>query len=226
MLDVHPPHKAIGSVSEFFLHLFTITVGLLIAVGIEGLVERHQHSELAEQARSSMTAEIKANAANVSEALQQIATMRAKLQANLAAVGAIQFAPAGTGSAAIKLQIDYGGVVVEETAWRTAQATAVLSYMPYDEASVFSNIYAEAEDFNKSQAPLAEDMAAFTGLIRRYGVGERPVTKEAADAMAERLGIWQGHLFNIRVNAKILQNDQDAFLQHRKAEPLRNISDQ
>jgi hypothetical protein len=42
MLDVHPPHKSIEGVGEFFLHLFTITVGLLIAVGIEAAVERHQ----------------------------------------------------------------------------------------------------------------------------------------------------------------------------------------
>ena len=51
MLDVHPPHKAIEGVGEFFLHLFTITVGLLIAVGIEAAVERHQHRELAAEAR-------------------------------------------------------------------------------------------------------------------------------------------------------------------------------
>ena len=36
MIDVHAPHKAIGNTGEFFLHLFTITIGLLIAVGIEG----------------------------------------------------------------------------------------------------------------------------------------------------------------------------------------------
>jgi hypothetical protein len=59
MLDVHPPHKAIGNTGEFFLHLFTITIGLLIAVGIEGAVERHQHHELARDARETMTAEIR-----------------------------------------------------------------------------------------------------------------------------------------------------------------------
>ncbi len=225
MLDVHPPHKAIGSVSEFFLHLFTITVGLLIAVGIEGLVERHQHRELAEQARNSMTAEIRGNTTSLHEALQQIAAMRTKIKADIAAVEAVQNAPTGSAPTDVKLRIDYGGNTVDETAWRTAQATAALSYMPYDEASTFSNIYAEAEDFNSSQAPLADDVAAFTGLVRRYGVTKRPITREAADAMAERLGIWQGHLFRIRVAAKVLQNDQDAFLQHRKAEPLHSISD-
>ena len=33
MLDVHPPHGKMHGVGDFFLHLFTITVGLLIALG-------------------------------------------------------------------------------------------------------------------------------------------------------------------------------------------------
>ncbi len=32
MLDIHLPHKSIRGFSEFLIHLFTITVGLLIAV--------------------------------------------------------------------------------------------------------------------------------------------------------------------------------------------------
>jgi hypothetical protein len=41
MLDVHLPHKLHGF-GEFLLHLFTISVGLLIATQIESCVEwRH-----------------------------------------------------------------------------------------------------------------------------------------------------------------------------------------
>ena len=36
MLDVHPTHTW----RDFFLHLATITIGLLIAVGLEQTVER------------------------------------------------------------------------------------------------------------------------------------------------------------------------------------------
>ncbi len=42
MLDVHLPHKLHGF-WEFLLHLFTITVGLLIAVQIESFVEWRHH---------------------------------------------------------------------------------------------------------------------------------------------------------------------------------------
>lgn len=49
MLDVHPPHHAAHSWRDFFVHIATIVVGLLIAVVLEQSVEKiHQHHELAE----------------------------------------------------------------------------------------------------------------------------------------------------------------------------------
>jgi len=45
MLDVHPPHESAHTWRDFFIHIATIVVGLLIAVGLEQTVEaiRHAH---------------------------------------------------------------------------------------------------------------------------------------------------------------------------------------
>ena len=52
MLDVHAPHSPTHTWKDFFLHIATITVGLLIAVGLEQAVElfhhRHQREQLIE----------------------------------------------------------------------------------------------------------------------------------------------------------------------------------
>jgi hypothetical protein len=49
MLDVHPAHHAAGTWRDFFIHIATICVGLLIAISLEQTVERiHQHYELRE----------------------------------------------------------------------------------------------------------------------------------------------------------------------------------
>ena len=39
MLDVHPPHQAAHTWRDFFIHIATISVGLLIAIGLEQSVE-------------------------------------------------------------------------------------------------------------------------------------------------------------------------------------------
>ena len=61
MLDVHPPHGKLHGVGDFFLHLFTITVGLFIALALEAAVERHRQHELRDQADANLRTEIRAN---------------------------------------------------------------------------------------------------------------------------------------------------------------------
>jgi hypothetical protein len=52
MLDVHPPHHAASTWRDFFIHIATIVLGLLIAIGLEQTVEaihhRHQRHQLQE----------------------------------------------------------------------------------------------------------------------------------------------------------------------------------
>ncbi len=46
MLDVHPPHHSTRTWSDFFIHIATICVGLLIAIGLEQSIEvLHRHHE-------------------------------------------------------------------------------------------------------------------------------------------------------------------------------------
>ena len=46
VLDVHPPHSPTHTWKDFFIHIATITVGLLIAIGLEQSVEAiHQHHQ-------------------------------------------------------------------------------------------------------------------------------------------------------------------------------------
>jgi hypothetical protein len=52
MLDIHPPHHSPNTLRDFFVHIATIVIGLLIAVGLEQTIEffhhRHQRNELRE----------------------------------------------------------------------------------------------------------------------------------------------------------------------------------
>jgi hypothetical protein len=56
MLDVHPIHKLPHGWKEFLLHIATISVGLLIAIGLEQTVEllhrHHERNRLQEELRS------------------------------------------------------------------------------------------------------------------------------------------------------------------------------
>ncbi len=223
MLDVHPPHKAIGNAGEFFLHLFTITIGLLIAVGIEAAVEHHQHRKLASEARETMKEEIRKNAENTNDALKDIASEQQKMKDNLAAVRKVQLNPNDPSANDMKLDISYSSTGLEDTGWKTAQATGALAFMPYAESTKYSAIYGTEQSFLKAQDQLAEDEAHFLGTVQKFHIGKGKLSKEAADAMAEQFGIWQGHLLAVKIAALVLQEQQNAFLEGR--EPKHHMSE-
>ena len=56
MLDVHPAHHAASTWRDFFIHISTIVIGLLIAVGLEQTVEHfHQRHQLQELRHGELT---------------------------------------------------------------------------------------------------------------------------------------------------------------------------
>ena len=61
MLDVHPPHQAAHTWTDFFIHIATIVVGLLIAIGLEQAVERVHLQYALREARESLESERRTN---------------------------------------------------------------------------------------------------------------------------------------------------------------------
>ena len=57
MLDVHAPHETVHTWRDFFIHIATIVVGLLIAIGLEQSVEYLHHREQLHQLRHDLRAE-------------------------------------------------------------------------------------------------------------------------------------------------------------------------
>jgi hypothetical protein len=54
MLDVHPPHHPTHTWKDFFIHIATIVVGLIIAVGLEQAVEALHHHHQREELREAL----------------------------------------------------------------------------------------------------------------------------------------------------------------------------
>src|SRR5580693_6866382 len=57
MLDVHPAHHAASTWRDFFIHIATIVLGLLIAIGLEQTVEYLHHRHLRHQLEQDLREE-------------------------------------------------------------------------------------------------------------------------------------------------------------------------
>jgi hypothetical protein len=61
MVDVHAPYEIVHTWKSFLIHIATIVIGLLIAIGLEQTVESFHHRHQAREARRRLLAEVKAN---------------------------------------------------------------------------------------------------------------------------------------------------------------------
>jgi hypothetical protein len=218
MLDVHLPHGKLRSYSDFLIHLFTITVGLLIAVEIESCVEWRHHLHLAAEARVELRTEIEHNLAALKKAQPGVKAWQAQIDADLAAMQRIQENPDDPEAQQAKLKVSASSMTMSDTAWRTAQLTGALAYMPYEEAERYSSIYQAQSALLAMEDKPAGDVAAISGLIAKFHLSQSSkVTKEQASALAELLGQMRWHLaVGDGMLLESIEQDQ-AFLQNRKA---------
>jgi hypothetical protein len=61
MLEVHAPYEALRSWKSFFIHIATIVIGLLIAIGLEQTVEFFHHRHQVAEARKAIDLEVRLN---------------------------------------------------------------------------------------------------------------------------------------------------------------------
>ena len=90
MLDVHAPHGRMEGLRDFLLHLLTITIGLLIALGLEGCVGWQHHRNLVHEAEDGMRGEVAQNLGTVTTLQKQIADHQKELDADLAVIAGLR----------------------------------------------------------------------------------------------------------------------------------------
>ncbi|MGD0442344.1 MAG: hypothetical protein ABSA39_00270 [Edaphobacter sp.] len=215
-LDVHAPHHPIGGWKDFFVHLLTITIGLLIAVGIEGCVELHREHKLVNEARETMRAEIQYNSGQMKEAVGTLQKQRDTMEKNIDALTRIQENPKDKEAQKAPISADYSIVGLRDTAWKTAQTTGAMGFMPYAEAERYSDLYGSQKEFLDEQDKILEDEAQFLGVVTKTNFGHNDVTPEQASLALERFGIWKAHLAYLDLMAKVTALNDQAFLEGKE----------
>jgi hypothetical protein len=125
MLDVHSPHEVVHTWKDFFIHIATIVVGLLIAIGLEQAVEyfhhRHQASEMAEMLREESSKNRDVAKFDIERAEEIIRVIETNMQA-LKIAGKSTFTP-------IVLP-DGQFFMPSDAAWITMRDSALLPIIP------------------------------------------------------------------------------------------------
>jgi hypothetical protein len=225
MLDVHPVHSAVRTWRDFFVHIATITIGLLIAIALEQSVESLHHVHQRHQLQNDLLEEAKRN--------RDILTTDLGLESQGAwfrgALAATKPIPA-TGQTAIDLPstpcipgtIGANGTdttvrskyfAPSDAVWATARDAGLIIRLPVAEARMYARL---AHNYALQEA--ARDRFAFAcervdSLRTRYAsttkdqsgdtwVVSREQANEVADAAAAADSALRALLWRTRWNLK------------------------
>jgi len=177
---------------DFFLHLTTITIGLLIALSLEGIVEWQHHRHLVQDAEASLHAEIKGNADNIDGVLADVHKRQVALKHDVYVLNYI--AANGKYPEDKHMSVNFQIVAFQGVAWKTAQSTGALAYMPYDLAQDYSSIYMQQDLVTVAQQQAARDSVLAIGPFINEPDDSAPPSREQAQSIVEKIEVLQGQL--------------------------------
>ena len=165
MLDVHPAHHAANSWKEFFVHIATIVLGLLIAVGLEQGVEYIHHRREVAEARRALEVERKLNANRFVAEAEEFRRYVPVLKKNLAILVYLREHPHAPASQ-WPGEFGLGNVtfVYEYTAWSNAVDNHVVAYMPAAEVARNAALYVLLHQLEEEQRSAADKIQEWQRL--------------------------------------------------------------
>lgn len=163
-MEIHHPEKPIHSKKDFIIHMLTVILGILIALGLDGIVEWAHHRALVHEARENLALEVAANKQTIDDALQQIPTHEAELKQ---IVSVIQKLKRTKKLSVRKLAYNYRFRSLYSAAWETAHNSGAVSYMSYNELKHYADIYDAQQLYIKLQDQL---MSGVTDMLPLFSV--------------------------------------------------------
>jgi hypothetical protein len=142
MLEVHPAHHAASSWKEFFIHIATIVLGLLIAVGLEQAVEYFHHRREVAEVREELRGERETNKNSFTSETTHWRWETAELENNLMILAYLQKHP-GTPDEKLpgSLVWFHESSSPSQAVWDAAKNSGVISLMNREEVEQYEDTY-------------------------------------------------------------------------------------
>jgi len=170
-MEIHAPDKPILTVKETAVHLFIVTLGILIALSLEGLVEWRHHRALVREARANIATEIQDNRKELQKTLERFDLMYKHLSDAAEKVDAMAAAWDPSVAAALFVAPGEANVMyryyvadLRDASHATAQSTGALGYMDYVEVKAYADVYGFQNDYLRGQTTAATATVQSTSL--------------------------------------------------------------
>jgi len=151
-MEVHPPTHPVSTWREVFIHLGIVTVGLLIALGLEAGVEWQHHRHQVEVTRMAIAKE---KSDNVIYQRHNLALLQQEMVRDRGLLEDFRYLKQHPGTAMANLPTPpvwwHAWNPLGDSAWKTAHETGVLAHMPREEVQRLEGTYDLVNTVNADQ---------------------------------------------------------------------------
>ncbi len=165
MIEVHPPHEDVHTWRQFCIHIAAITIGLLIAIGLEQTVVYFHHRHQLQEARRELAVELESNRRVVDMNLEATRKTMADLDADMALLRTPQISPSDIRS---KLVYGLGNIYwPKDGTWQAVKQNGSLALMAHDELHYYVYIYEDIAIIMEQLSELGAKMELPSAIARR-----------------------------------------------------------
>ncbi|HEY4009684.1 MAG TPA: hypothetical protein VGM11_05995 [Acidobacteriaceae bacterium] len=174
MIDIHPPQHAAITRREFFIHLATVVLGILIAIGLEQTVELIHHRHQREQIEESLHNESLLNRHIVAYDSDSVNQVRRNIRLNMANLDR-------NGNAFIPIPPPHDTFLnFINAAWIAARGTGTLTLLPDRLDENYWKVNVLADEMTASIASLAVARKKVNSLVYLHSSPSQLTPEERA----------------------------------------------
>ncbi len=194
MLDVHMPH-ATHTWKDFLIHIATITVGLLIAIGLEQTVEYVHRLHQRHQLEEDLHAEAEKNLAIMDEDYRYFDAALANIAANRDRVDAMRAGGEKTKLSYLPFKNPHsdgvGSTAPLASVWTTAKESGLVALLPRDEAHMYDRVYRQQATYVDFNDRLREVVTEKTNFDAQFAELTQVTSSPIIDPDLSRMSVEQ-----------------------------------
>lgn len=162
MLDVHAPHETARTWKDFLVHIAAISIGLLIALGLEATVQWVHHKHQAQQALELLKQEIDRNRIALKNDMRSGDIGERNHRAALAVLHRLRSSTLRPDDRLIFIR---KFSPLGSTAWRVVHESGAAAYIPYVLMAKYGEIFEAQQRINDSAISVYADLQRATAVL-------------------------------------------------------------
>ena len=221
-MDIEPPHGPVETWRDFFVHLVIITLGLLIALALEGIVGYIHERHLVHEANANITSEMHDNQKEVENSVKATVQYQKDMKHLIDLLEQLKAGKDLKGS----VNLTFEKADLNTASWQTAAATHAIAYMRYRDVKRYEDVYSLQADFELAQDRAMDSWASayapFMQFVRQdsqdktHANGAKLTEAQVAQVnnIEEQTQMYIGRLIAVESIGKALDQSYTQYFQH------------